>query len=243
MQPGFDIVIDNTAKDGDGNYTLSSLVPSTTTTTQTAWNVTVDKELVDGTTEHKTTISYNYGPISTDHKNANGDYVITLESVQTVFTCPLNDKDQTYTWKKHEFKNAQGKVTSTADVNVLTYGDGKTLKIGGTDAAPVYANLLEYIIGHNTLANKEFGGELKNLVNGTGKKYKSITAKLISNQSKEEDYFTTSISNDGVISFTPVANNTSNPVKDVKSTLVITLTDAFGHVMVYPMEFTVKRAQ
>ena len=62
-------------------------------------------------------------------------------------------------------------------------------------------------------------------------------------QSKQEDYFTTSISNDGVISYAPVKNNTSNPVNDVKSTLVITLTDAFGHVMVYPMEFLVKRAQ
>ena len=205
------------------------------------WTVTVDKSLVDGTTEHKTTISYNYGEISTDHKNAAGNYVVTFETVQTIFTCPLNDKDQTYTWKKHEFKDADGKVTSTADVNVLTYGIDNTLcieKASGSTPAK-YANLFDYIIGHNEFDNEVFGGELKNLVYGSSKKYKDISAKLISNQSKQEDYFTTSIVN-GVISFHHVAN-AANPVANVKSTLVITLTDAFGHEMTYKLPFTVKK--
>ena len=205
------------------------------------WRVTVDKSLVDGTTEHKTTISYNYGEISTDHKNAAGKYVVTFETVQTIFTCPLNDKDQTYTWKKHEFKDADGKVTSTADVNVLTYGIDNTLcieKTSGSSPAK-YANLFDYIIGHNEFDNEVFGGELKNLVYGSSKKYKDISAKLISNQSKQEDYFTTSIVN-GVISFHHVAN-AANPVANVKSTLVITLTDAFGHEMTYKLPFTVKK--
>ena len=205
------------------------------------WTVTVDKSLVDGTTEHKTTISYNYGEISTDHKNAAGNYVVTTETVQTIFTCPLNDKDQTYTWKKHEFKDADGKVTSTADVNVLTYGIDNTLcieKASGSTPAK-YANLFDYIIGHNEFDNEVFGGELKNLVYGSSKKYKDISAKLISNQSKQEDYFTTSIVN-GVISFHHVAN-AANPVANVKSTLVITLTDAFGHEMTYKLPFTVKK--
>ena len=205
------------------------------------WTVTVDKSLVDGTTEHKTTISYNYGEISTDHKNAAGNYVVTFETVQTIFTCPLNDKDQTYTWKKYEFKDADGKVTSTADVNVLTYGIDNTLcieKASGSTPAK-YANLFDYIIGHNEFDNEVFGGELKNLVYGSSKKYKDISAKLISNQSKQEDYFTTTIVN-GVISFHHVAN-AANPVANVKSTLVITLTDAFGHEMTYNLPFTVKK--
>ena len=123
----------------------------------------------------------------------------------------------------------------------MTYGIDNTLCIqeaSGTNPAK-YANLFDYIIGHNEFDNAEFGGELKNLVYGTSKKYKSVSAKLISNQSKQEDYFTTSIV-DGVISFNHVAN-AANPVANVKSTLVITLTDAFGHEMTYKLPFTVKK--
>lgn len=40
-----------------------------------------------------------------------------------------------------------------------------------------------------------------------------------------------------------VQSGTTNPVKDVASTLIITVKDAFGHTYEYPMDFTVKRAK
>lgn len=64
---------------------------------------------------------------------------------------------------------------------------------------------------------------------------------MISNGSKKEDYFKAKVI-DGVISF-EAKSGTTNPVKDVPSTLIITVKDAFGNTYEYPMEFTVKRAQ
>ena len=89
---------------------------------------------------------------------------------------------------------------------------------------------------------------MKNLVYGAENfmaKYVGIDVKLISNVSGEVDYFDASI--DGTtgneyIKFTQ-KSNTTNPVADVKSTLVITLTDAFGCDQTYMLPFTVKRAQ
>ena len=93
------------------------------------------------------------------------------------------------------------------------------------------------MVGHNSFDNSVFGGKLS----GRYGKYVSIDAKLISNGSKLEDYYTASVTN-GVITFTKQSAAT-NPTADVASTLVLTMTDAFGHENVYKLPFTVKRAQ
>ena len=195
--------------------------------------------LIDNETKHETTIGYNYGQISS--LTPTEDYIVNVETVQTVFACPLTDKAQTYSWTKHEFKNAQGKVTSTADVNVLTYGNANTLCIG-KDANDhlIYANLFDYINGHNDFDNTVFGGKLSILAK---EKYVDVDAKLISNGSKQEDYFKAHVDRaNGTIWF-EAQSGATNPVKDVASTLIITVKDAFGHTHVYPMDFTVKRAE
>jgi hypothetical protein len=195
--------------------------------------------LIDNETKHETTIGYNYGQISS--LTPDKDYIVNVETVQTVFACPLTDKAQTYSWTKHEFKNAQGKVTSTADVNVLTYGNANTLCIG-KDAQNnlIYANLFDYINGHNDFDNTVFGGKLSILAK---EKYVDVDAKLISNGSKQEDYFKAHVDRaNGTIWF-EAQSGATNPVKDVASTLIITVKDAFGHTSVYPMDFTVKRAE
>ena len=238
LDNGFKITIENASENSVSHLYTDPLV-----LTNSSWLVTVNKALIDGTKEHKTTISYNYGQV-TSAKDKDGNYishVVPVETVQTVFACPLTKKDQTYTWNKHEFKNAQGKVTSTADVNVLTYGDDKTLKI---DDTPVYANLLDYIIGTNKYDNEEFGGSLTKLLNGATKKYVKLEdAKLISAQSGKEDYFNASVNpTTGKIEFSVVAN-AQNPRNDVKSYLVIKLKDAFGCDQTYSLPFTVKKRQ
>ena len=220
LKPGFNINIANLKKDNDGKYTVADDF------TASPWNVTVDNALIDGTTKHATQIGYNYGKISSDTKDANGqiaDYIVTVETVQTIFACPLDKGVQTYAWEQATVNKVK------KDVNCLTYGSIKTVND---------VNLFDYIIGKNKFDNTVFGGKLSTLAKT---KYVSVEAKLISNVSKQEDYYTATV-NGGTIRFTS-KSGTTNPVKDVASTLVITVKDAFGHTNVYEMPFTVKRAE
>ena len=229
------INIANLQKDDKNKYTVSQDF------TTTPWKVTVDNALIDGTTKHATNISYNYGKISSEKKNEAGaivDYVVSVETVQTIFACPLKDNVQTYSWGKHYVASSKKNI----DVNYLTYGSEKTVEIkAATSTTPAeYANLFDYIIGHNDFDNTVFGGKLSALAKN---KYVDVTAKLISNGSKKEDYFIAHVNKTaGTITFEK-KSGTTNPVKDVASKLIITVKDAFGHTYHYPMDFTVKRAQ
>ena len=200
--------------------------------TTNPWGVTVNKALIDGTTEHKTTISYNYGRISSEKKNNAGaivDFVVPVETVQTVFACPLAMSAQSYEWTKKPVYSGN-KLTGYEDVNYLTYGSTKT--VGDV-------NVLDYIWGTNKFDGTVFGGKLSTLATS---KYAGIHVEVISKESGKQDFFTATVNN-GVITFHKVAD-ASNPLKDVESELVIKLTDAFGHNdMVYHMPFTVKRAK
>ena len=229
------INIANLQKDDKNKYTVSQDF------TTTPWKVTVDNALIDGTTKHATNISYNYGKISSEKKNEAGaivDYVVSVETVQTIFACPLKKGVQTYSWGKHYVASSKKNI----DVNYLTYGSEKTVEIkAATSSAPAeYANLFDYIIGHNDFDNTVFGGKLSALAKNM---YVDVTAKLISNGSKKEDYFIAHVNKTaGTITFEK-KSGTTNPVKDVASKLIITVKDAFGHTYEYPMDFTVKRAQ
>ena len=196
--------------------------------------------LIDNETKHETTIAYNYGKISS--VTPDKDYIVNVETVQTVFACPLAETAQTYSWKQYDVTDEDGNVTGHKDVNVLTYNSPKTVVDG--------INILSYIIGKNKFSGDEFGGELSS-ANVCGK-YVTIKAKLISNGSKNEDYFKaeviimkapwTHVVTGSYIKFTPQSSAT-NPIADVASTLVLTMTDAFGHENVYKLPFTVKRAE
>ena len=230
LVPGFNINIANIVKDDKNKYTVDQNI------TSNSWKVTVDEPLIDATTKHATKIGYNYGKISTEHKNAKGqviDWTINVEEVNTIFACPLAKSAQNYSWKQHSVTS--GETTKYYDVNVLTYGS----------AATVVPNVFDYIIGKNSFDNTEFGGKLSTLIQT---KYLSASAKLISNGSKKEDYYTVELgrntdnSLNGEVRFKSKSGNT-NPVVDVPSTLVITLYDAFGHKMEYSLPFKVKRAE
>ena len=231
---GFHITIDGIVKDGN-KWVAKDL------TATDSWKVTVAPTLIDGKTQHKTTISYNWGKISSDNKDANGDYVLPLETVQTVFACPLTADVQKYTWKKFEKdETVNGQtVKKYYDVNYLTYGNTATFES---------VNLLDYIQGKNSYDNTVFGGTLNALINGvTGTttfdaKYVTIKdVQLVSAVSGQQDYFKASC--DGTnITFTKNSSS-SNPAKDVKSYLKFNLVDAFGHKTPVSLDFTVKRAQ
>ena len=202
--------------------------------TATPWKVEVNNAkddagvaLIDNETKHETTIGYNYGKISS--VNPNKDYIVNVETVQTVFACPLNTAAQTYAWAQvPAVYGTNGQVVTPAkDVNVLTYGSTET----------VVTNIFTNLIAHNSFDNTVFGGKLSDVA----AKYVKIEAKLISNGSKLEDYYTATVAN-GVITFHQQSAAT-NPTADVASTLVLTMTDAFGHKNVYELPFTVKRAE
>ena len=202
--------------------------------TASPWKVEVNNAkddagvaLIDNETKHETTIGYNYGKISS--VNPTQDYIVNVETVQTVFACPLNTAAQTYAWAQvPAVYGTNGQVVTPAkDVNILTYGSTKT----------VVPNIFTNLIAHNSFDNTVFGGKLSVVA----AKYVKIEAKLISNGSKLEDYYTATVTN-GVITFAKQSAAT-NPTADVASTLVLTMTDAFGHENVYKLPFTVKRAE
>ena len=202
--------------------------------TATPWKVEVNNAkddagvaLIDNETKHETTIGYNYGKISS--VNPTQDYIVNVETVQTVFACPLNTAAQTYAWAQvPAVYGTNGHVVTPAkDVNVLTYGSTET----------VVTNIFTNLIAHNSFDNTVFGGKLSDVA----AKYVKIDAKLISNGSLLEDYYTATVTN-GVITFHKQSAAT-NPTADVASTLVLTMTDAFGHENVYKLPFTVKRAE
>ena len=213
-----------TGKDGKDYYTGVLSVGDTESFVQK-----VDKELIDGETKHKSYIAYNFGPISSANKGA--DYKVTMEEFNTVFTCPLNEKAQTFAWTKKGSKN----------VNELTYNNATT--VDGV-------NLADYIVATNAYDNTEFGGKLSDLFKGVsegsagnGSKYILVSAKLISVNTGEEDYFLVKPMNtNGEITF-ETKSGTTNPTEDVPSYLVLEFDDCFGHTMTYNLPFTVKRAK
>ena len=202
--------------------------------TATPWKVEVNNAkddagvaLIDNETKHETTIGYNYGKISSVKPTE--DYIVNVETVQTVFACPLNTAAQTYAWAQvPAVYGPNGQVVTPAkDVNVLTYGSEET----------VITNIFDCLVAHNSFDNTVFGGKLSERYN----KYVNIDAKLISNGSKLEDYYKAKVVG-GAITFHQQSAAT-NPTADVASTLVLTMTDAFGHKNVYELPFTVKRAK
>lgn len=202
--------------------------------TATPWKVKVNNAkddagvaLIDNETKHETTIGYNYGKISSVKPTE--DYIVNVETVQTVFACPLNTAAQTYAWAQvPAVYGTNGQVVTPAkDVNVLTYGSEET----------VITNIFDCLVAHNSFDNTVFGGKLSERYN----KYVHIDAKLISNGSKLEDYYKAKVVG-GAITFHQQSAAT-NPTADVASTLVLTMTDAFGHENVYELPFTVKRAK
>lgn len=202
--------------------------------TATPWKVEVNNAkddagvaLIDNETKHETTIGYNYGKISSVKPTE--DYIVNVETVQTVFACPLNTAAQTYAWAQvPAVYGTNGQVVTPAkDVNVLTYGSEET----------VITNIFDCLVAHNSFDNTVFGGKLSERYN----KYVNIDAKLISNGSKLEDYYKAKVVG-GAIKFHQQSAAT-NPTADVASTLVLTMTDAFGHENVYELPFTVKRAK
>lgn len=238
------IAIENAAKAQDWTTGKWYYNGTNTVTSATAFSLVVDNsaddanvKLIDNTTQHKTVIGYNYGQISTETVDWNGniiDYTVVVEEYKTVFACPLDVTVQTLAWKKYEASATQTHSAVSKDLNEITYN--KAWASAAQDSTAL--KLADYLIATNAFDNSVFGGNFS----AVSAKYDTVTAKLVSDETGNEDYFTVAYTAGGDFTFT-AKSGTTNPAADVPSTLKITLEDCFGHKNEYSLPFTVKRAQ
>ena len=204
----------------------------------------VDKKYINNSTQHATTVSYNFGKISSKKNSQNQyeDYVLPVgESFQTVFNCIYND---TYSWhwatidemaKHHNGswakKDDKGNYKNSAPSTTLTYGELYTM----TNPDGVAFDFIQAIMGvstidseYNAMLYKPYGYALdpsQPSLDLNNCKYEIITDA----NGEVNEYFKVEKEN-GVLSFVPTKTETSsNPTADVPSTLRITLTDMYGH--------------
>ena len=205
-----------------------------------------DEVLIDGETEHESTIGYQYGYItSVKQNNQLVPYAVTVETFNTVFASPLDESVQTYAFEN----TADGKP-----VNVLKYNNAVPVNLDYSTEYNTYANNISSYLKATNKYDDTFNGYLakagndgkdclrkklyladNTTINGVAV---SATAKLISNETGKEDYFTAFINEYGYIFFTP-KSATTPPTGPVNSTLILSLYDCFGQEQVYELPFTV----
>ena len=182
------------------------------------YNVEVDREFVDNTTEHATTCKYTYDKISLTRTNgewnAAKDWVVTLnlETNKTIFGCPVAPSVMNYKWA------ANYKAEPVYAVANFAIPFDKII------AASTYD-------GAYNAAGKwyDYTLDADNWINGTEVFSKQVEAHLISPNGTEDEYFSVTV-NTSARKFELVPNsNSTNPSGNVTCKLVITTYDAFGH--------------
>ena len=191
--------------------------------------LSVGKAYVDNTTEHATSVVYNYGLISTESKSGTTivPYKVNVLNFTTIYSNIYND---TYSW--NWATRAELGLGSTA---TLPY---KTEIEYGT-ATPAFTVLAAHIYGkstrdskYNAFLNASYNGSLDATVG-------VVTAKFITNATQQEEYFTVAHTA-GTFTFTPISGAT-NPLVDLPSTLVITTKDMYGNNVVINIPMTLKK--
>jgi phage shock protein A len=178
--------------------------------------LTVAKEFIDNSTEHAATVTYNFGNISTETKD-NADYVVPVYNFNIVYS----NIYKTYTWD-WATKTQLGITDPKEDLPYKT-----TVKQDATG----YKVEAKHIYGVSTTeAYSTLLSEAEKLV------IEPTSAKLISNESKNEDYFTVTYAG-GVFTFAPVTAD--KLTVNVPSTLVITAKDYYGNDVVIEIPVTV----
>ena len=182
------------------------------------YNVEVDREFVDNTTEHATTCKYTYDKISLTRTNgewnAAKDWVVTLnlETNKTIFGCPVAPSVMNYKWA------ANYKAEPVYAVANFAIPFDKIIAASTYDGA------------YNATGKwYDYTLDADNWINGTEVFSKQVEAHLISPNGTEDEYFSVTV-NTSAKEFELVPNsNSTNPSGNVTCKLVITTYDAFGH--------------
>lgn len=205
--------------------------------------LSVGKAYIDNTTQHATTVVYNYGKISTETKDSNGsviDFKATIKEFPTIYS---NIYNSTYSWNwatraqlnTWNSKPAGADYTAMSGGNYLldmpystsiTYGDTKVFDLG-------------WIYGVSTRDSKYNA----NLDAPYLESLQVVNIKLVSNANQLDEYFSVDPA------YTPGVNNdtftlkeksgSTNPTADVPSTLVISAKDMYGNNVEIRLPMTV----
>jgi len=174
----------------------------------------VAKEFIDNTTQHETSVVYNYGNISTGLA-AGEDYVVEVKKFPTIFS---NIYNNTYSWSwKPDF------------VTNIVYGTPVTIQLSNILGKSTRDNIYNAPLSAPYLGSLSLNG----LAGATG------GAKLYSNGTTIEEYFNATLNTTAGTITLSQASNSSNPTANVPSTLVITVYDMYGHEVVIKLPMTV----
>ena len=181
----------------------------------------VAKEFIDNTTQHETSVVYNYGNISTELA-AGEDYVIEVENFPTIFS---NIYNSTYSWNWDE-----------DDENLETeivYGTPVTIQLSSILGKSTRDNI------YNAPLSAPYGAPAQPSLSLNGLGSAVGSAKLYTNGKTIEEYFNATLNiTTGTITLSQ-ASASSNPTANVASTLVITVYDMYGHEVVINLPMTV----
>lgn len=178
------------------------------------YSLTVDNQLIDNTTKHATTVSYNYGLISSKQL----PWIVDIDRFNTVYAC-WHDAQSVWYWK-----DITGDSTIPAS-NKAIYGREYTVN-------------LKTIVSTNAYSTLMFGGNLSSLFTNNYIKFEN--AKITTNKNGIEEYFTFKSNTNELITFTPKTNGAVKPTSDVQSTLKITFSDMFGHQILLELPIQIK---
>jgi hypothetical protein len=188
-----------------------------------AFPLTIKKAYIDNTTTHATTVSYNYGLVST-YKNAAGTTITEnykpSKTFTTIYDCLWDTDWMSYAWKENK----------AANVPSFTVGDaGKSIAFNTIYTQNAY-NATIYGSEYKTITLADFASKLT---------FTKVT--LTSDETGKEDYFTCAFDAGFTkIDLTPT-EDWHNPIKNVPSTLTISYTDPFGHKESITLPVTVKK--
>ena len=230
----------NAAKDpkNENKYTAPLEV---TATAAEQYIATVDKDLIDGKTQHATTIACNYNNISCQLDKDGvptpvAVYPVNVIECQTVFACPVNDDVLTYEWKQRDVTDKDGNVIGKEDVNWITYD--AEFPCDFTNNGTLFR---EYLKAMSAVDPKLYAPT--GFWKGDMYQVSTLKATLTSNGTGKEDYFTLTYNETYNTFVFHTVSGATNPTADVASTLTITAKDAFGHDIKIELPFTVKRSE
>ena len=171
----------------------------------------VNKKFIDNKTAHATTVVYNYGWISSE--NDNNPYTVEVDSFKSIFNDIYNS---TYSWA----------FASTVTKNIV-YGTGDGQVTTTLHTIP-YAGVL----GKSTFDSVYGNGTTITMAKPYETSITVIEAHLYTQNAngslgEKDEYFT--VTCDGTNFVFKPQSGTMNPTGDVKSTLVVTYIDMYGH--------------
>ena len=209
-------------------------------------NLVVADDYIDNTTQHATTVYYNYGMISSETKDASGniiDYKVAVTTFPTVFNCIYND---TYTWHWGTAEEVKEKYTTAgwtgknAPITELEYGSDYTFTTPKGTAYSFDAVILGVSSRdgkYSAWLNEPYGG---NPYNSSLELDLTNTHVISKGNGVEDEYFKVKKDSGNRLYFKATAiSENSNPTDKVPSTLKLVYKDMYEHDVVIELDMTV----